>query len=59
MIRTVTEKAQAMMIDSQAPVQFWGEAVNTAVYLHQKSPHEGLKVKNDHDGYQVPYKTPY
>jgi hypothetical protein len=35
MIRTITEKARAMMIDSQTPVQFWGEAVNTAVYLHQ------------------------
>ena len=41
MIRTITEKARAMMIDSQAPIQFWGEAVNTAVYLHQRSPNEG------------------
>jgi hypothetical protein len=59
MIRTITEKAQAMMIDSQVPVQFWGEAVNTAVYLHQRSPNEGLKRKNDGDGYQAPYETPY
>jgi len=59
MIRTITEKARAMMIDSQAPIQFWGEAVNTAVYLHQRSPNEGLKRKNDHDGYQAPYETPY
>jgi len=59
MISTITEKARAMMIDSQAPIQFWGEAVNTAVYLHQRSPNEGLKRKNDHDGYQAPYETPY
>jgi hypothetical protein len=59
MIRTITEKARAMIIDSQAPVQFWGEAVNTAVYLHQRSPNEGLKRKNDRDGYQAPYETPY
>jgi len=50
--------ARAMMIDSQAPVLFWGEAVNTAVYLHQSSPNEGLKRTNC-DGYQAPYKTPY
>jgi hypothetical protein len=59
MIRTITEKARAMMIDSQVPIQFWGEAVNTAVYLHQRSPNEGLKRKNDNDGYQAPYETPY
>jgi hypothetical protein len=59
MIRTITEKARAMIIDSQAPVQFWGEAVNTAVYLHQRSPNEGLKRNHNRDGYQAPYKTPY
>jgi len=59
MIHTITEKAWAMMIDSQAPVQFWGEAVNTAVYLHQRSRNEGLKRKNDRDGYQAPYERPY
>jgi len=58
MIRTITEKARGMMIDSQAPVQFWGEAINTAVYLHQRSPNEGLK-RYDRDGYQAPYETPY
>jgi len=59
MIRTITGKTRAMIIDSQAPVQSWGEAVNTAVYLHQRSPNEGLKRINDRDGYQAPYKTPY
>jgi hypothetical protein len=58
MIRTVTEKAPAMMIDSQAPIQFWGEAVYTAVYLHQRSPNESMK-SSDHDGYQAPYEMPY
>jgi hypothetical protein len=59
MIRTITEKARAMIIDSQAPVQSWGEAVNTAVYLHQRSPNEGLKSKIGRDGYQAPYEAPY
>jgi hypothetical protein len=59
MIRTITEKARAMMIDSQASIQLWREAVNTAVYLRQRSPNEGLKRKDDHDGYKAPYETPY
>jgi hypothetical protein len=42
MITTITDKARAMMIDSQAPVQVWGEAVNTVVYLYKRSPNEGL-----------------
>jgi len=58
MLCTITEMAQVMMIDSQAPVQLWREAVNTAGYLHQRSPNEGLE-RDDHDGYQAPYGTPY
>jgi hypothetical protein len=58
MIQTITEKVQAMMVDSQAAIQFWGEAVNTTVYLHQRSPNEGLN-RNDHSGYKAPYKMPY
>jgi hypothetical protein len=56
-IRTITEKARAKMIDSQAPIQFWGEAVNNAVYLHQRSPNEGLTKRDDRDGYKAQYKT--
>jgi len=59
MVHTITEKAQAMMINSLAPIQFWGDTVNTAVYLHQRSPNEGLKRENDCDGYQALYKTSY
>jgi len=59
MIWTITEKARAMRIDSQAPIQFWGEAINTAVYLHQRSPNEGLTKRDDRDDYKAPYETPY
>jgi hypothetical protein len=59
MIQTITEKARSMTIDSQAPLVFWGEAVNTAVYLHQRTPNEGLTKRHDHNGYQAPYPTPY
>jgi len=58
MICTITAKARAMMIDSQAPIQFWGEAINTTVYLHQRSQNEGLK-RYDRNGYQAPYETTY
>ena len=59
MICTITENAHAMMINSQTAIQLWGEAVRNAVYLHQRSLIEGLKSKNDCDGYQAPYKMPY
>jgi hypothetical protein len=59
MIQTITEKAQSMMINSQVPLVFWGEALNTAVYLHQRTPHEGITNRDDRDGYHGPYPTPY
>jgi len=48
MIGVLTQKARAMMLDSQAPMQFWAEAINTACYLHRRTPNQSL------DG-----KTPY
>ena len=47
-----------MLIDSQAPVHFWGEAVFTAVYLHRCSPN-CLTKRDDRDGYKTLYETPY
>ena len=52
MIHSITAKAQAMMIDSQAPAQFLGETVNTAVYLLQSSPNKSL-IGTDRCGYQL------
>ena len=48
MIGVITEKARAM-IDSQAPLEFWGEAVGTAVYLHRLTPNEGLTKRDGRD----------
>ena len=59
MIQTITETARSMMIESQAPLAFSGEAVNTAAYIHQRTPNEGLTKRDDHDGYQAPSPTPY
>jgi len=58
MIRTITERARAMIIDSQAPVQFWEEAVKTALCHHQKSQDEGLE-RNIRDSYQPQFEMPY
>jgi transposase InsO family protein len=45
LIGVITEKARAMMIDSQAPLEFWGEAVMSAAYLHRRTPSRALGSK--------------
>jgi len=57
MIQTITEKARSMMINSQAPLGIQGDAVNSAVYLDQRNPNEGLSKTDDRDGNQAPYST--
>jgi hypothetical protein len=41
MNKTITDKARSMTIDSQAPLVFWGEAVNTTIYLYKGTPNKG------------------
>ena len=38
MNRTIMEKAWTMLLEARLPESFWAEAVNTAVYLHNRSP---------------------
>ena len=38
MNRTIVESARSMMFHSNLSVNFWAEAVNTAVYLKNRSP---------------------
>ena len=59
MILPITERARTMILDAEAPLEFWGEAVNTAVYLYQRIPNEGLTSRDNHDGHKSPYDTPY
>ena len=58
-IGVITEKARAMMIDAQVPVEFWGEAVNSANYLHRMAPNNSLIKRDDRDGHKAPYDTPH
>ena len=48
-IRTVLEKARTMLIHANLPKSFWAEALNTPVYLADRTPTSSLP---DH-------KTPY
>lgn len=41
--RTLVEKARAMLIDAKAPMHLWGEAVNTANYLSNRSVNSAIE----------------
>jgi hypothetical protein len=40
--RTIIEKAKSMLIESGLNTKYWAEAVNTAVYLENRSPTKAL-----------------
>lgn len=41
--RVVVEKARALLADSGLPKPYWGEAINTAIYLKNRSPTVAVK----------------
>ena len=41
--RTLVEMIRAMLIESDLDASFWGEALATAVYLRNRSPHKPLR----------------
>ncbi|CAA9994150.1 unnamed protein product [Nesidiocoris tenuis] len=43
--RTVIEKARCLLFDSELPRKYWGEALNTAIYLKNRSPTSALTGK--------------
>ena len=43
--RKIIEATRSMIHHAKLPLQFWAEAVNTAVYLHNRSPTVALKDK--------------
>jgi hypothetical protein len=49
MIGVLTQKARAMMLDSQAPMHFWAEAINTVCYLHRRIPNQYLDRKTPYE----------
>jgi len=46
MVRTINSKARAMLIAAEVPFRFWAEAVACAVYIHRRTPQQGLGWKS-------------
>ena len=51
MNRTILEKARSMLMEARLPESFWAEAVNTAVYLHNRSPTRSLEGKTPYEAW--------
>ena len=49
MIRTISTKARSMLLDSRLEDIFWAEAVNTATYLHSRSPSTSLNSRTPYE----------
>ena len=47
--RTIMESARSMIYHAGLPLDFWAEACNTAVYIHNRSPTTCLKDKTPYD----------
>ena len=58
MIQTLTTKARAMLIDSRLPPEMWAEAIETAAYLHARSPSRSLDFKTPYKVLRGPGKVP-
>ena len=49
--RTIIEMAKFMLHEKGIPYQFWGEAVNTAVYLLNRCPTSSLEKKTSFEAF--------
>jgi hypothetical protein len=49
--RTLISKVRSMLIKSQLPKAYWGEAATAAVYIYNRTPHSSL------EGYITPYEA--
>ena len=49
---TLFNKVRSMLIQSNSPNYLWGEALNAATYLYNRTPHKSL-------GYKTPYEVYY
>jgi transposase InsO family protein len=47
--RKLMESAKSMIFHANMPINFWAEAVNTAVYLHNRSPTTSLNMKTPYE----------
>jgi transposase InsO family protein len=49
--RTIVEMARTMLHEKKMPTKFWGEAVNTAVYILNRCPTSALKNKTPFEAF--------
>ncbi|KAM0988950.1 hypothetical protein ACFX2A_013056 [Malus domestica] len=49
--RTVVEMTKSMLHDKKMPLSFWGEAVNTSVYLINRCPTKALEKKTPFEAF--------
>ena len=50
--RTLINKVRSLLINAQLPRYLWGEALNAAVYLYNRTPHSNID-------YKTPYEAKY
>ena len=49
--RTIVEAVKAMIHDQNLPMSLWAEATSTAVYVHNRSPHQILEDKTREEAF--------
>jgi hypothetical protein len=49
MLQTLNSKARACILDAQLPTVFWAELVETACYLHRRSPTRSLQGRTPYE----------
>ncbi|CAL8154967.1 unnamed protein product [Prunus armeniaca] len=49
--RTIVEMSKAMMNEEKLPYMFWGEAVNTTVYIQNRCPTKALNTTNPFEAF--------
>ena len=47
--RTLAESAKSMIFHANMPINFWAQAVNTTVQLHNRSPSKSLNMKTPYE----------
>jgi hypothetical protein len=49
MLQTLNSKARACILDAQLPTVFWAELIETACYLHRRSPTRSLQGRTPYE----------
>ena len=47
--RTLLNKVRALLLEAKMPKYFWGEALEAAIYLYNRTPHSSLNYKSPYE----------